>query len=427
MKKKINSKKGFWLKLDNAAKIFPGQNTSTWSNSFRVCYELKEKIDPRILQQALIDIMPRFSCYDVRIRYGFFWFYLEKNEDIPEIQPDIKNPCHAIRFNENNKFLFKVYYHGNRIAVDVYHVLTDGHGGALFLSTLVARYLKLLGKDIPAGGFVLDINDENTPEELEDSFIKNATSKARFKRADKFVYHATGTKMPLHTVNITSGIIPFDKLHALSKEKGVTVTEFLAAVMLDVLCKKQRREKKKMKEVSIQIPIDLRRTFDSRTLRNFTICLRVKVDPNKGEYTFDELLEQVKYQLRLEKNEKEVNMMITANMGLERNILVRALPLFIKNIGVGISFAITAEQTTSSLITNLGAVDIPPEMREHIDKFIFMPAPGKLNAARLGVATVNNKLCITFANIYKESDVERDFFTAFIKMGIPVKIESNRE
>ena len=119
--------------------------------------------------------------------------------------------------------------------------------------------------------------------------------------------------------------------------------------------------------------------------------------------------------------------MITANMGLERNILVRALPLFIKNIGVGISFAITAEQTTSSLITNLGAVDIPPEMREHIDKFIFMPAPGKLNAARLGVATVNNKLCITFANIYKESDVERDFFTAFIKMGIPVKIESNRE
>lgn len=427
MKKKINSKKGFWLKLDNAAKIFPGQNTSTWSNSFRVCYELKEKIDPEILQQALIDIMPRFSCYDVRIRYGFFWFYLEKNENTPEIQSDIKNPCHAIKFNENKKFLFRVYYHGNRIAVDVYHVLTDGHGGALFLSTLVAQYLRLRGIDIPVGGFVLDINDENTPEELEDSFVKNATSKAKFKRADKFVYHAKGTKMPLHTVNITSGIIPFDKLHELSKEKGVTVTEFLAAVMLDVLCKKQRREKKKMKEVSIQIPIDLRRTFDSSTLRNFTICLRVKVDPNKGEYTFDELLEQVKYQLRLERNEKEVNMMITANMGLERNILVRALPLFVKNIGVGISFAITAEQTTSSLITNLGAVEIPPEMREYVDKFIFMPAPGKLNAARLGVATVNNNLCITFANIYKESDVERDFFTAFVKMGLHVKIESNRE
>ncbi len=427
MDKRKNIKKGFWLKLDNAAKIFPGQNTNTWSNSFRVGYELKERIQPEVLQKALEDIMPRFSCYDVKIRHGFFWYYLEKNENTPEILPDIKNPCHRVKFNENGKFLFKVYYHGNRIAVDVYHVLTDGHGGAVFLSTLVAQYLRLLGHNIPTGGFVLDINEENSPAELEDSFIKNATSKAKFRRVDKFVYHARGSKMPSHTVNITSGIIPFDDLHRLSKEKGVTVTEFLAAVMLDVLCKKQRRENKKLKEVSIQIPIDLRRTFGSETLRNFTICLRVKVDPNKGEYTFDELLEQVKYQLRLERNEKELNMMITANMGLERNILVRALPLFVKNLGVGISFAVTAEQTTSSLITNLGAVDIPPEMLLYVEKFIFMPSPGKLNAARLGVATVNNNLCITFANIYKESDVERDFFTSFVKMGLHVKIESNRE
>ncbi|MBR3768863.1 MAG: alcohol acetyltransferase [Clostridia bacterium] len=427
MKIYSNEKKGFWLKLDNAAKIFPGQNSKTWSNSFRVCYELTEKVDPIILKQALTSIMPRFSCYDVQIRHGFFWFYLEKNENTPDVLPDIKNPCHRIKFNENGRFLFKVYYHGNRIAIDVYHVLTDGHGGALFLSTLVAQYLRLKGAKIPTGGFVLPIDTENTSAELEDSFVKNATSKAKYKRADKFVYHAKGTKMPSHTVNITSGIIPFDKLHELSKSKGVTVTEFLAAVMLQVLCKKQLREVKKQKEVSIQIPIDLRRTYNSETLRNFTICLRVKVDPNRGEYSFDELLEQVKYQLRLQKNEKELNMMITANMGIERNLFVRALPLFIKNLGVGISFAVTAEQTTSSLITNLGAVDIPEEMRKYIDKFIFMPAPGKVNAARCGVATVNNNLCITFANVYKESDVERDFFTAFVKMGLHVKIESNRE
>ncbi len=427
MKNKKNNKKSFWLKLDNAAKIFPGQNTSRWSNSFRVCYELKEKVEPDILQTALENIMPRFSCYDVLIRHGFFWFYLEKNNNTPVVRPDIKNPCHRVKFKENEKFLFKVYYHGNRVAVDVYHVLTDGHGGALFLSTLVAEYLRLKGYEIPSEGFVLPLDEKNSERELEDSFVKNATSRARYNRAEKFVYHARGTRMPEHTVNIISGILPFDKLHTLSKSKGVTVTEFLAAVMLDVLCKKQAKECKKQKEVSIQIPIDLRRTFDSDTLRNFTICLRVKVDPNKGEYTLDELLEQVKYQLRLQKNEKELNMMITANMGLERNLLIRALPLFIKNLGVGISFAITAEQTTSSLITNLGAVNIPDEMREHTEKFIFMPSPGKLNAARLGVATVNNNLCITFANIYKESDVEREFFTSFVKMGIPVKIESNRE
>ncbi len=427
MKEIKANKKGFWLKLDNAAKIFPGQNSNTWSSSFRICFEMKEKVEPDLLQQALLDIMPRFSCYDVRIRYGFFWFYLEKNNNTPVVRPDIKNPLYRVKFNENRKFLFKVFYHGNRISVDMYHVLSDGHGGAVFLSTLVAQYLRLKGYDIPAGGFVLDINEKNSEGELEDSFVKNATSEAKYKRTDKFCYHAKGTRMPWHTVNITSGIIPFDDLHALAKAKGVTVTEFLCAVMLDVLIKKQATEERKQKEVCIQVPVDLRKPFDSETLRNFTICLRVKVDPNKGEYTFDELLEQAKYQLRLQRNKKELNMMITANMGIERNIFIRALPLVIKNLGVGVSFAITAEQTNSCLITNLGPVIIPEEMRKYTEKVVFIPPPGKVNAARMGVATLNNNLCITFANSYLESDVEREFFTRFVKMGLHVKIESNRE
>ena len=420
-------KKSFWLQLDNAAKIFPGQNSKTWSNSFRVCFELNEKVDPEILGRALKNVLPRFPCYDVKIKHGFFWFYLENNPADPDVLTDIKNPCHRVNFKENKGFLFKVYYHGKRVAIDMYHALTDGHGGAVFLSTLVAEYLRLCGANIPAGGFVLDTSEEASVTELEDAFVKNASSKAKYDRRDKFVYHAMGTKMPHHTVNITSGTIPFPPLHDISRSYGVTVTEFISAVMLDVLIKKQRTERRKEKEVSIQIPVDLRRAFKSDTLRNFTICLRVKIDPNRGEYSFEQLLEQVKYQLRLVNNINDLNMMITANMGLERNPFIRYVPLVIKNLGVGLSFMITAEQTTSALVTNLGPVIIPDEMKQYINKFIFMPGPGKVNAARAGVATCNDNLVITFANIYKESDVEREFFTSFVKMGLHVKIESNRE
>ncbi len=425
--KQQGDKKAFWLKLDNAAKIFPGQNTQTWSNSFRVCYELKETVVPDVLYEAICDILPRFPCYDVRIKHGFFWFYLEKNPRSPVVKEDIKNPCHRVKFKENNNFLFKLYYFGSRIAIDCYHVLTDGHGGAVFLSTLVAQYFRLKGHTVPCGGFVLDINENATEEELEDAFIKYATSKAKYKRAESFVYHARGTKLPKHTVNITSGILSFPELHKLTQTAGVTVTEYLSAVMLQVLIEKQSNERDKQKEISIQIPVDLRRTFGSKTLRNFTICLRVVIDPNKGEYTFDELLTAVKYQLRLLNDRKELNMMITANMGLERNLLIRAAPLVIKNLCVGIGFFFTAEQTTSSLITNLGAINIPPELAALVNKFIFMPAPGKLNAARLGVATCNDNLAITFSDSYVESDIERAFFTALVKKGLHVKIESNRE
>lgn len=78
-----------WFRLDNAGILFPGQNTSKWSNIFRVTFELKEEIDPETLKQALINIMPRFPAFNVRMRKGLFWYYLEKNPRTPTVRPDI--------------------------------------------------------------------------------------------------------------------------------------------------------------------------------------------------------------------------------------------------------------------------------------------------------------------------------------------------
>ncbi len=417
-----------WFRLDNAASIFPGQNTGTWSNIFRFCIELKEEINPETLTKALKNVMPRFPGFDVRIRKGLFWYYFEKNPNTaPDVKPDIQNPCHRVKFKENKGFLFRVYYHGNRIAVDTYHAITDGHGAAVFGSTLAAEYLKLCGHGITHGGLVLDTNQVPKKEELEDSFSKIADSKGKIKRSDKYVYHAKGTKLPKHMVNIISGTMSFDEIHKYTKEHGVTVTEFFAALLLKVYIEKQRKENQKQKEVAVQIPIDLRSTYQKETLRNFTICLRTKVDPQLGDYSFEELLKQVAYQLRLANDEKKLNAMVTANMGLERNPVLKFLPLAIKDLGVGISFLITGEQTTTVLLSNIGAVKLPEDMIPLVEKVVFMPGPGIRNSARCGLATVGDNLVFTVASIVKETDIEREIFTTLVKMGFHVKIESNRD
>ena len=46
-----------WYRLDNAAKIFPGQNTQKWSNIFRLSVVLREKVDPAVLEQAVICLL----------------------------------------------------------------------------------------------------------------------------------------------------------------------------------------------------------------------------------------------------------------------------------------------------------------------------------------------------------------------------------
>ncbi|MGN0485762.1 MAG: hypothetical protein ACI4GB_00865 [Acutalibacteraceae bacterium] len=416
-----------WFKLDNAAKIFPGQNSRSWSNVFRIGIQLKEEIDPVVLDQALQNTLERIPSFDVRIRRGLFWFYFEKNPNMASSEPDIKNLCYRINFKENKGFLFRLYYHGKTVSADIYHALCDGYGAVVFMSTLVGEYLRLRGHEIDYGAMVLNCSDEPKKEEVEDAYSRYADSKAKYDRREKWVYHAVGTKLPTHMSNYVVGTMSFEAVHALAKQYGVTLTEFFAALLLDIHYRKQLREKKKQKEVSVQIPVNLRKAFPSETLRNFVLCLRVKLDPNLGDYTFDEILRSVSLQLRLANDPKLTNALMTENLKIERNPVAKFMPLAVKNLGVALTFWITAEKTTSTLISNIGPVCVPQSVAEHIEKYLFFTGPGKLNGARCGVITFGDRLCFTFSNCYRESDIEREFFTRLVKMGIHVKIESNRD
>ena len=132
-------------------------------------------------------------------------------------------------------------------------------------------------------------------------------------------------------------------------------------------------------------------------------------------------------QLKLANDPKLINSLMTQNMKLERNPVTKHLPLVVKDLGVAIGFLITAEQTTSTLISNLGAIRLPESVEKHIEKAVFFTGPGKVNGARCGVMSVGDKFSFSFSNCYKESDIEREFFTRLVKMGVHVKIESNRD
>ena len=416
-----------WFRLDNAAKIFPGQNSSSWSNVFRFGAVLKEEVDPEILLVALKRTLKRIPSFNVRIRNGFFWHYFEKNPKEPIVSPDVKNPCYRINFKENNGYLFRTYYHGTRICVDFYHALCDGYGAVVFISTLVAEYLRLTGKKISCNEFVLDVNEAPREEELEDAYSRYASSEVKYDRKDKWVYHARGTKLEKHQSNFIIGEMSFKEVHAVAKKYGVTVTEFLAAVLIDIHYRKQKTENKKQKEICAQIPVNLRKAFPSETLRNFVLCLRVKINPNLGEYTFEEILRSVSLQLRLANDPKLINSLMTQNMKIERNPVAKYIPLAVKDLGVGITFLITGEQTTSTLISNVGLVKLPEEMYQYIEKYVFFTGAGKLNGARCAVMSLGDKMVFSFSNCYRENDIEREFFTRLVRMGIHVKIESNRD
>ena len=81
-----------WYRLDNAALIFPAIIRKNWNNVFRVSVTLREKVDPGILNQAIEVLKPRFPTCFVRLRVGFFWYYLETVGEAPKAREDYAYP-----------------------------------------------------------------------------------------------------------------------------------------------------------------------------------------------------------------------------------------------------------------------------------------------------------------------------------------------
>ena len=415
-----------FLKLDNAAKVFPAQNTKQWSNVIRYSINLTVDIDPVILEKALNDILPRFPSMCVKIKRGVFWYYFEYNDKTPVIaEDDLRHQCVPIRYTESNDFLFKIFYLKNRLTIEAFHALTDGYGCEIFLNTLAAQYLRLKGHKISTGGSVFDITEKPKKSELEDSFLKNATKGAKASRSKPNVYHRKGEKLPAFCSHVTVGYMPVDKIKDLCKKYNATITEFFTAVLVEIYIEFQKREEKKQKEISIQVPVNSRNQFESETLRNFSVCYSVRIDPNLGDYTFEEILKQVSLYLRYINNPKTLGAMFASNIKLESFPLMRVIPLVIKDLAIGISYALTAESTTTALFSNVGKVDLPEDMRELVESCILMPAAGLLNGGRMAATSVNNTFTVAIADCYDNTDIERAFFTKLSDMGIPARLETN--
>ena len=427
-KQNIKTKKDVWYKLDLSAIVYPTLQRRDFSSVYRLSVVLKEAIDPELLQQALDMTLPRFPTYKVAIRKGLFWRYLEpNNRPGPYVREDIQNPCMPMPFKGNSRYLIRVYYYDNRIALEAHHCLGDGTGGMCLLQTLTATYLGLLGHAVKPEGFVLDITEEPDPEELEDAYMRYAHAQVCPPRPAEKTYRVRGTKEPFYTLNIIDGIMSVREVMAVAKQYNASITEYLNSVLLYALLQKQSNDFHiRLRPVRIAMPVNLRRFFPSKTLRNFITMVYPFVDPRLGDYTFEEIVEHVRNYMRYYINRNMLRGDITTNAATQRNPVIRVVPLFIKDFVVRTFYTKVQDKNSSAGLTNMGALHVPADMKPYIERFdIYMGQPfsSRTNCA---VISFDDILTINFASSIVEADVERCFFRKLVQDGIHVKIESNR-
>ena len=418
-----------WVRLDNAAKIYPAARRKNWSNLFRQSVSLSENVDVQVLQSALDVTVKRFPSIAARLRKGAFWYYLQQVESAPQICEEHSYPLVFMNREEMRKCAFRVIAYENRIAVEYFHSLTDGNGALVFLKSLTAEYLEQKYRvSIPFENGVLDRRELPKEEELEDSFLKYAGN-VPTSRKDTNAWHMSGEPQKDGFLNLTCFQIPVKPALELAHKHNATLTVFMSAVMMKALLNLQNEKNpntKRQKRIKLLIPVNLRNLFPSNTLRNFAMYTIPELDPRLGAYSFDEICKIIQHKMGTEFTEKHMSCVIATNVNDERNPLVRLIPLPLKNAVMKAIFDSVGEKKSCLTLSNLGQVKIPEAMAQYVRRFDFILGVQAAAPYNCGMLSYGDTIYINFIRNIQDAELERHFHAVLQEMGLPTVVESNQ-
>ncbi len=415
-----------WTRLDNASLIYPACRTKRYLTTFRMSVALGEDVSAGILQSALEKTAGRFPSFCYGLDRGFFWWILRRLENKPVLSaPGTMGP---FDFRRNGGYLFKVACDGNRIVLDVFHALTDGHGGMTFLLSLTAEYLRMrYGVQVPCSAWVLDPDEEPSRSEIEDSFDHFSGIRGELDKESR-AYHLSGTPERDDVFNEFRVSIPVAQMRDKARELGCTVTELITAVMLRSL-QEVRREKdpdSRLSSLKIEVPVNLRPIFGSRTLRNFSSYVHLGIDVRGGDLPFSEIIEEVRLQKRLFAQPRRLTTRVAGNVALEDNPAIARIPLFIKKPVINYIKTHKGDLYCSQTMSNIGAIELPEEMQRYVKDIDFILGRPVIRPGAVGCVSYGGMLNLNFSRRFAETDFEEHFVAIVRELGLDAEVRSRR-
>lgn len=419
-----SQKDRFWFPLDNAAKIFPAVISDEISSVFRLTVALKQPVRIKLFQKAVLLVERRFPYYKVQLKDGFFWFYMENLAEHIPVNVDQSLLCKRFQKGE---ILVRILVRDNRINAEFSHIITDGSGGIEFLKTILIEYFRICGVTIPDDFPHVKVDSPILEEEYEDAYKRYFKEDIPPVLKHSKAFHLPFPLNPVPRFKQSAGIISIDQIKQVANGKNVSITVYLTSVYLYVLQEifellPPSDKFKKNKRLRIEVPVNLRNIFPTKTMRNFSLFVTPEIDLRLGHYTFDEMLKSVFHQMQLETDEKLINKYIARNVGSEKKIYIRAIPLFLKSALLRMKYYSLGAVQYSGVISNLGKIKLPPETDGLIDYFMAIPPPpNKMIKINCGVIGYGDKLVLSIGNITKSKEFEKKFNLFLRNQGISME------
>ncbi len=412
-----------WLTLDNAARIYPA-SLSDWSpDVYRLSATLDAPIRVSALQLALRKVFPRFPYFQVHLKRGLFWYYLQRDDNIPDLRPLTDVPTSVMPGPTGSGHLLRVQAGGGTIAVDFSHVLTDGSGALRFFGTLVTEYLRCRGVRVTHRKPFFDPDEPPSPEEFEDAYSRYCDRDLPGPVKLSPAYHLPDQPVPGYRV--ITGRMPADEVLLRARGHGASLTEYLVAVYMHSLAQVRAGgtdDGPGRGILRIEVPVDMRRFHPSGTMRNFSLYVSPEIDLRLGVYSFREIVQRVHHSMALQVDRRELGRQMARNVRAQRNPFVRVLPLFLKDLMLLLVRRWLGERLYSGVLTNLGRITVPEGTEPHIRSFGLMLGPNNRMKSSCAVFSYREELNVSFGSVIRSRETERLFFSHIASEGVQVSV-----
>jgi len=397
--------------LDMSGAIHLASMTKKYSNFFRISLTLNEEIVPEKLQVAFDRVAPRFPTIVAGVRTGFFNFYLKPVEKTPAVKYD-EEVLPVMSKKMIRECAMQVLYKENKLSIEVFHTLTDGTGGKVFLYSLLAEYLKLTHDlNISYTDGILNPNEVVKEEEVVDDYVTYAGKKGTTtNRKSAFQLPNLKIKKDTEKKHIISKSLHIQDVLEAAKKNGVSLTAFMTAVMADSILQIQKKHDKKNKPVQIMVPVNLRSRFESSTLYNFSLCVLAKVKQTERNKGFEKFAKGLAEQIKKQSSADNLRGLMTMNTKTQKSIFFKMQPLPIKMALWKLVYALYGERNSCISISNMGEFVFPKEVEPFVKKVDCILTPRRNSPYNFGVVSYNGKLHINISRNGSGCGLEEVFY-----------------
>lgn len=374
-----------WMRTDTASIMFSALTTRRWGRTFRFTIELDQPVDPALLERAIRDVFPSYPSVNTDLRRGFFWTYQRLSNAPPQIRPEGARPLMPITSRYKGLPDLRFVYRGSRVSMEAAHTVGDGRGSARIFEEIMRRYVSLLnGTKEPYRPIA---PPEETCENAYDTYYDPDGDRGEAKGERAYHFRERYDRDYLRLLFAETSAADVKRL---AHSHGMTVTEYLSAVL--ILGVIRASDRPVTEPVVIAVPVDLRRFFPTKTLRNFTIQSRIAFYPaGRTDLTLETVLRETDGQLKKALQPELLRRSLNRFGSLKRNPLLRAVPYVIKRPVLAALQKRTHGQYTT-IFTNLGERMLPEELARSTRRMQFVNG----DTRRYGLPVTCS--CVTFGD-----------------------------